>query len=158
LSQINADFFGILFRFAAMPNAGTNSRAARTKFPSRGGVAREARRGGLVEKPQRQTVAPERCCLLGYSVRRCCPSPFIDIQLPNVVYQEKTMRVSKWGNSLAVRLPAALVSEMTLREGDDVEIIVRKKNDPLENVRRLRGLMPADFRFNREDIHDRNKK
>ncbi|MDZ4842287.1 MAG: AbrB/MazE/SpoVT family DNA-binding domain-containing protein [Hyphomicrobium aestuarii] len=32
------------------------------------------------------------------------------------------MKVAKWGNSLAVRLPAHLVSELGLAEGDDVEI------------------------------------
>ena len=32
------------------------------------------------------------------------------------------MQVARWGNALAVRLPAALVREMGLREGDDVEL------------------------------------
>ena len=30
------------------------------------------------------------------------------------------MQVSKWGNSLAIRLPAAVVEALGLREGDDV--------------------------------------
>ncbi|MDN5850949.1 MAG: AbrB/MazE/SpoVT family DNA-binding domain-containing protein, partial [Nitrococcus sp.] len=34
------------------------------------------------------------------------------------------MRVSKWGNSLAVRLPAAVVEALELKEGDDIEITV----------------------------------
>ncbi len=34
------------------------------------------------------------------------------------------MQVAKWGNSLAVRLPAAVVEVPALKEGDDVEIIV----------------------------------
>lgn len=34
------------------------------------------------------------------------------------------MRVAKWGNSLAVHLPAGLVDEWGLREGDEVEIVV----------------------------------
>ena len=34
------------------------------------------------------------------------------------------MRVSKWGNSLADRLPAAVVEALSLREGDDIEIAV----------------------------------
>ena len=34
------------------------------------------------------------------------------------------MRVAKWGNSLAVRLPAAVVEALTLKEGDDIEIHV----------------------------------
>ncbi|MDR1990221.1 MAG: AbrB/MazE/SpoVT family DNA-binding domain-containing protein, partial [Acidobacteriaceae bacterium] len=33
------------------------------------------------------------------------------------------VQVAKWGNSLAVRLPAALVDALDLREGDDIEIV-----------------------------------
>ncbi len=32
------------------------------------------------------------------------------------------MRVSKWGNSLAVRLPAAVVESLDLKEGDEIEL------------------------------------
>ncbi len=34
------------------------------------------------------------------------------------------MQVAKWGNSLAVRLPANVVEALELREGDDIEIVV----------------------------------
>ena len=34
------------------------------------------------------------------------------------------MQVSRWGNSLAVRIPAAVAEAMNLREGDDLEIEV----------------------------------
>src|SRR5437879_5261039 len=34
------------------------------------------------------------------------------------------MQVSKWGNSLAIRLPAAIVQALELKEGDDIEIRV----------------------------------
>ncbi len=34
------------------------------------------------------------------------------------------MQVSKWGNSLAIRLPAAVVEVLGLKEGDDVEVTV----------------------------------
>ena len=34
------------------------------------------------------------------------------------------MQVSKWGNSLAVRLPAAVVKTLELKEGDEIEINV----------------------------------
>ena len=34
------------------------------------------------------------------------------------------MQVSKWGNSLAIRLPAAVVKALELKEGDDIEIRV----------------------------------
>ena len=32
------------------------------------------------------------------------------------------MKVAKWGDSLAVRLPAALVEALRLKEGDEIEI------------------------------------
>ena len=31
------------------------------------------------------------------------------------------MQVARWGNSLAVRLPAKLVAELGLSEGDEIE-------------------------------------
>jgi antitoxin MazE len=34
------------------------------------------------------------------------------------------MQVSKWGNSLAIRLPAAVVQVLALKEGDEIEITV----------------------------------
>ncbi|OWB24271.1 AbrB/MazE/SpoVT family DNA-binding domain-containing protein [Xanthomonas oryzae pv. oryzicola] len=76
------------------------------------------------------------------------------------------MQVAKWGNSLAVRLPANVVDALELREGDDIEIVVdeprlfavRKKPGPdamLERLRAFRGKLPADFRFNREEANGR---
>jgi antitoxin component of MazEF toxin-antitoxin module len=32
------------------------------------------------------------------------------------------MRVAKWGNSLAVRLPASVVDALELKEGDDSKL------------------------------------
>ena len=32
------------------------------------------------------------------------------------------MKVAKWGDSLAVRLPAALAEALRLKEGDEIEI------------------------------------
>ena len=34
------------------------------------------------------------------------------------------MQVAKWGNSLAIRLPAAVVAALQLKEGDEIEIHV----------------------------------
>jgi antitoxin MazE len=34
------------------------------------------------------------------------------------------VQVAKWGNSLAVRLPKAVVDALGLTEGDDIEIVV----------------------------------
>jgi Growth regulator len=37
------------------------------------------------------------------------------------------MRVSKWGNSLAVRLPTAVVGALDLKEGDQIEIRIARE-------------------------------
>jgi antitoxin MazE len=34
------------------------------------------------------------------------------------------MQVSKWGNSLAIRLPAAVVDALELKEGDHIEVTI----------------------------------
>jgi len=76
------------------------------------------------------------------------------------------MQVAKWGNSLAVRLPASLVEALELREGDDIEIIVddprsfavRKKpgaREMIERLRAFRGKLPADLKFDRDDANAR---
>lgn len=76
------------------------------------------------------------------------------------------MQVSKWGNSLAVRLPAAVVEAMQLKEGDDIELhvagrgafeIVKKPGarEMLARLRKFRGRLPADFRFDRLEAHER---
>jgi antitoxin MazE len=76
------------------------------------------------------------------------------------------MQVAKWGNSLAVRLPAAVVEALNLKEGDDIEIHVvgerifelEKKPDAhelLARLRKYRGRLPADFKFDRLEAHQR---
>ena len=76
------------------------------------------------------------------------------------------MQISKWGNSLAVRIPAAVVDALALKEGDDIEIRVAGKRDfalekqpslqeRLIKLRRFRGRMPKDFHFNREEANER---
>ncbi len=47
-------------------------------------------------------------------------------------------KIKCWGNSLGVVLPKALVDEEELKEGQEVEITVRKISD----VRSLRGKYP----------------
>lgn len=76
------------------------------------------------------------------------------------------MQVGKWGNSLAVRLPATVVELLALREGDEVEIgIAGDRNftvgrDPKrrEAVARLKALqrpLPPGFKFVRDDAYER---
>ncbi|AFQ50631.1 AbrB/MazE/SpoVT family DNA-binding domain-containing protein [Burkholderia cepacia] len=77
------------------------------------------------------------------------------------------MQVAKWGNSLAVRLPASVVDALELREGDDIEIVVDaprvfavsrkpRPDELLQRLRRFRGKLPADFKFSRDDANERD--
>jgi len=70
------------------------------------------------------------------------------------------MQLEKWGNSLAVRLPAVLVQALDLHEGDEIELHavacrnfeVERRPDTKElllRLRKLRGSLPADFHFDR---------
>jgi antitoxin MazE len=76
------------------------------------------------------------------------------------------MQVSKWGNSLAVRLPAEVVEALKLKEGDQIEIRVAEarrfevRRDPararaLDRLRRLRRPLPAGFVFDRAEANVR---
>ena len=76
------------------------------------------------------------------------------------------MQVSKWGNSLAIRLPAALVEALQLREGDDVvlhavgarTLVVEKTPNVkqlLARLRKFRGRLPKDFKFDRLEVNER---
>lgn len=76
------------------------------------------------------------------------------------------MRVAKWGNSLAIRLPAIVVEALGLTEGDEIEIhvadtrvftVARKPNreELLKRLRIFRGRLPDDFKFDREDMNAR---
>ena len=76
------------------------------------------------------------------------------------------MQVSKWGNSLAVRLPASVVEALGLKEGDEILVtladertfgISRKPGatEVLERLRRFRGRLPADFVLDRDDANGR---
>ncbi len=76
------------------------------------------------------------------------------------------MQVAKWGNSLAVRLPAVVVEALRLKEGDEIEIhvagarefaVARKpgRQDFLKQLRAYRGRLPTDFKFDREEANAR---
>lgn len=76
------------------------------------------------------------------------------------------MQVSKWGNSLAIRLPASVVDALGLKEGDQIEIQVAGKRsfdvarvatarELLARLRKFRGKLPANFKFDRLEANER---
>ena len=76
------------------------------------------------------------------------------------------MQVSKWGNSLAIRLPSVIVEALELKEGDEVEVRVagertfdvardRTLERALERLRALRKPLPPGWKFDREEANRR---
>ena len=76
------------------------------------------------------------------------------------------MQVSKWGNSLAIRLPVAVVEALKLKEGDQIEIRVagdrtfevsrdQNRERALARLRKLRRPLPPGFRFDRDEANAR---
>ncbi|HEY9106107.1 MAG TPA: AbrB/MazE/SpoVT family DNA-binding domain-containing protein [Roseateles sp.] len=77
------------------------------------------------------------------------------------------MKVAKWGNSLAVRLPASVVEAMKLSEGDDIDIEILGERqlqvsktptteDLLARLRKYRGCLPDGFKFDRMEANARD--
>lgn len=71
------------------------------------------------------------------------------------------MKVAKWGNSLAIRIPRDVVRSLGLEEGDEVELsevganqlgIARaeRRQAALEAIRKSNWILPADYKFDRE--------
>ena len=76
------------------------------------------------------------------------------------------MQVSKWGNSLAIRLPASVVEALQLKAGDEVEVHVaddrafgiardRSRERALVRIRAFRKELPPDWKFDREEANAR---
>ncbi|HLY54725.1 MAG TPA: AbrB/MazE/SpoVT family DNA-binding domain-containing protein [Stellaceae bacterium] len=76
------------------------------------------------------------------------------------------MRVAKWGNSLAVRLPADLVDALGLKPGDELDVISAtrqhlevkrntRRDEALARIRRRRWSAPEPYRFDRDEANER---
>jgi len=77
------------------------------------------------------------------------------------------MIVSRWGNSLAVRLPKALVEKLGLKEGDELNVVAARDGaievETREDQRR-RALarmaarnwtLPPGYKFDRDEANER---
>ena len=76
------------------------------------------------------------------------------------------MQVARWGNSLAVRLPKALVERLRLKAGDTIEIVAAdpgriavarddRREAAIERMRRRALTLPDDYRFDRDEANAR---
>jgi antitoxin MazE len=76
------------------------------------------------------------------------------------------VQIAKWGNSLAIRLPKAVVDALKLKEGDDIEITVagarrfevardRRREAAIKKLKALKWTLPAGFKFSRDEANER---
>lgn len=77
------------------------------------------------------------------------------------------MQVSKWGNSLAVRLPKKLVEDLGLKEGDEISVVAASgKIIEVESAEQARQralarmasrswAVPDGWRFDRDEANER---
>jgi antitoxin MazE len=76
------------------------------------------------------------------------------------------MLVSKWGNSLAVRLPKALVDSMGLKPGDELKVVEtgegvikvakdERRKQALERLAAMNWELPENYKFDREEANSR---
>jgi len=76
------------------------------------------------------------------------------------------MLVSKWGNSLAVRLPKALVEALNLSPGDELNVVetstgqiavekVDRRAEFLRQADQFRIRLPEGYKFDRDEANER---
>ncbi len=75
------------------------------------------------------------------------------------------MQIAKWGNSLAIRIPANVAKSLELKAGDEVEIVTSSngfevlkddsKTKALETIARCKGRLPKKIKVNRDELNER---
>ncbi len=82
------------------------------------------------------------------------------------VYQERVKRFSKWGNSIAIRVPTGVVAKLGTSADEEAEITVtgdcsfevrrdRRREQAIEKLHSMSLKLPEDYVFNREELHER---
>jgi antitoxin MazE len=76
------------------------------------------------------------------------------------------MKVAKWGNSLAIRIPKDVAATLGISEGDEVQLTPAEKpvigiarqmsrEEALDRLGRFQGLLPPGYKFKRSDAYGR---
>lgn len=79
---------------------------------------------------------------------------------------EGSVLVSKWGNSLAVRLPKALVEALKLSPGDELNVVeaskgrlavekIDKRAEFLRQAEQFQFPLPEGYKFDRDEANER---
>ena len=75
------------------------------------------------------------------------------------------MKISRWGNSLAIRIPAEVAEQAGLKEGDEATVAVTdakvieirhddRRRKAAEMLRSMRVKLPEGYVFRRSDVYD----
>jgi antitoxin MazE len=76
------------------------------------------------------------------------------------------MKISKWGNSLAIRIPVEVAEQAGLKDGDEATVSLtsdnviqirsgeQRRREAIEAIRRMRVKLPEGYVFRRSDIYD----
>jgi antitoxin MazE len=76
------------------------------------------------------------------------------------------MKFAKWGNSMAIRIPAEVVAKLGISPDEEAQIKVtgeysfevtrdRRRQEAIEAIRKLARPLPPGYKFNRDEIYDR---
>lgn len=72
----------------------------------------------------------------------------------------RLLKVGKWGNSVAIRIPASVAKELGIKEGDSVSpdaLRLRKvvprvaREEAIEGIRNTGWKLPEDWKIDRND-------
>lgn len=75
------------------------------------------------------------------------------------------MKIAKWGNSLAIRIPVDVAEQAGLKEGDEATLTLtvgnvieirreEKRAEALQLLRENRIKLPYTYKFDRDEIYD----
>lgn len=76
------------------------------------------------------------------------------------------MRVTKWNDALAVQIPDDVAKSLGIKEGDEVELILKlgaekppisdeEREKIMERIRSQRWKLPEGWKFNRDEANER---
>jgi len=75
------------------------------------------------------------------------------------------MKTAKWGNSIAVRIPAEVVAKLGITPNEEVQIKItgdhsfevsrdNSRQQAIETLRKLARPLPPGYKFNRDEIYE----
>jgi antitoxin MazE len=109
----------------------------------------------------------DRGCLKGLPPPESIEPGWREIYIWQCISKEAAMQVSRWGNSLAIRIPSSVVDALELKEGDDVEVVVAgdRRIEVARDDRRARAIarmralakieLPPGWKFDRTEANER---